>query len=1336
VAEDATISGTVADNVTDVDTAATNLAYSLTEGQDIPDGLTFNPDGSWSFDASSYDSMAAGETRTFSLTYDVTDGDLSDTGTLTIQVTGTNDAPVVESIESAGVAEDATISGTVADNVTDVDTAAANLSYSLTEGQDVPDGLTFNPDGSWSFDASSYDSMAAGETRTFSLTYDVTDGDLSDTGTLTIQVTGTNDAPVVESIESAGVTEDATISGTVADNVTDVDTAATNLAYALTEGQDIPDGLTFNANGSWSFDASSYDSLAEGETRTFNLTYDVTDGDLSDTGTLTIQVTGTNDAPVASAETITAAEGADELTGQVTASDVDGDNLTYTLEGDAPDGFTFNDNGTWSFDPSDGAYDSLGVEDSETFNLQYTVTDGHGGSVTQPLIITVTGTNDGPVAQADTLGTVTVTPGETVSATTPDTISNVTQVAGQWAAAGITVRAMTGDGLDSDTWQDASLSSKDVSFNQGGQHYAYSGFGVSSSGNIDGGEVDTVNGDDATSEIVGISFEEPMQSVTLTLSALFDGVDDPNQEGYDRGPFDGGYIETARVAAYDASGALLGYVDVQGTPNGLVTVTLDSGSLGTSLPIAEVAVMPLDDGANHSGNNSDFLVQSVTGETAGSVSATYLEDAPIDIDPALLLGNDSDPDATDVLSVVSVDGAEHGSVTLGEDGQIHFTPEANYSGQATFTYTISDGHGGTSEATVTLNIAPVNDGPTIDMSATDPGTDFGATFTMDGDPVAIAGDIVIDDVDSALMSKAVITLTNTQDGDHLNTEGISGGLFVDTDIDGDGNLVVTLSGDASASDYESAIKAITFSTDGDDDVAREITVQVTDAEGNEAQGSNVATTTIGIEAQPDPDMYDYNVTGQEVRLINEHASYHNMLGVYTVVDGKPSDPEIILTDSKDVKTSEVLKTFASDAEVRFFLVPNGGSMGLDLSKPLYFVMDDGQWALALGKDDTYRIVDVRFDDPQFNPNGEEATFDLKGLDPGFTVHYNEHKVYVDDQLPGEGGNDNDFDDMKIQVKASQNGVFNGMGGNDVAYGRHGDDTLSGGGGDDRLYGGEHNDLLMGGDGNDYLKGDNGHDTLTGGDGSDQLYGGEGNDLLVGGDGNDYLVAGNGDDTLVGGDGEDKLLGGEHNNLLIGGNDNDYLDGGSNHDTLVGGDGDDQLYGGNHGDVLSGGEGADHLDGQSGHDTLGGGDGNDTLIGGGGQDLLVGGGGDDLIYAGSDHDQVLASTGSDTVELGSGNDTIFIDQSVLAEGGGEMVVTDFNVHQDVLELGDGLNVYDIDMDQTDTQIVIGNEDGSQFTVILEGVTPQSFDHMGHVDVSDTTTDSLIQMLIDADNHSDF
>lgn len=68
----------------------------------------------------------------------------------------------------------------------------------------------------------------------------------------------------------------------------------------------------------------------------------------------------------------------------------------------------------------------------------------------------------------------------------------------------------------------------------------------------------------------------------------------------------------------------------------------------------------------------------------------------------LVLKNDTDPEG-DVLTVVSVTTPENGTAAISNNGkEVTYTPNAGYSGTDSFTYTISDGHGNTSTATVTL----------------------------------------------------------------------------------------------------------------------------------------------------------------------------------------------------------------------------------------------------------------------------------------------------------------------------------------------------------------------------------------------------------------------------------------------------------------------------------------------------------------------------------------------------------------------------------------------------------------------------------------------------------
>lgn len=92
------------------------------------------------------------------------------------------------------------------------------------------------------------------------------------------------------------------------------------------------------------------------------------------------------------------------------------------------------------------------------------------------------------------------------------------------------------------------------------------------------------------------------------------------------------------------------------------------------------------------------------------------EDEGLEIDAALLLKNDIDTDIArgeqQRLSVVAVDEAIGGTAIL-RDGLIHFTPQADLAGAASFRYLLSDGQGGFAQATVDVTLAPVNDAPRL-----------------------------------------------------------------------------------------------------------------------------------------------------------------------------------------------------------------------------------------------------------------------------------------------------------------------------------------------------------------------------------------------------------------------------------------------------------------------------------------------------------------------------------------------------------------------------------------------------------------------------------------------
>ena len=182
---------------------------------------------------------------------------------------------------------------------------------------------------------------------------------------------------------------------------------------------------------------TSYDFLADGETATVVIDYVVIDGNGgSDNSTLTITVTGTNDGPVAVADTDATDEDT-SVTTDVIANDTDADTsdlLTLqagsaifnsaTLDSDSSaiaitDATVTQSGNNITFNPGSD-FNFLADGETATVVIDYVVIDGNGGSDSSTLTIIVTGTNDGPVAVADTDAT-----DEDTSVTT-DVIANDT----------------------------------------------------------------------------------------------------------------------------------------------------------------------------------------------------------------------------------------------------------------------------------------------------------------------------------------------------------------------------------------------------------------------------------------------------------------------------------------------------------------------------------------------------------------------------------------------------------------------------------------------------------------------------------------------------------------------------------------------------------------------------------------------------------------------------------------------------------------------------------------------------------------------------------------------
>ncbi|UUZ76339.1 cadherin-like domain-containing protein [Polaromonas sp. P1(28)-13] len=112
---------------------------------------------------------------------------------------------------------------------------------------------------------------------------------------------------------------------------------------------------------------------------------------------------------------------------------------------------------------------------------------------------------------------------------------------------------------------------------------------------------------------------------------------------------------------------------------------------------------------------------------ADTLSAT--EDMAVIYSAAALLGNDTDVDNAS-LSIASVTSGAGGTAVLNGDGTVSFTPDANFNGAASFSYTASDGQASSNSASVTVNVAPVNDAPVLSSPLADRSFIRGTAFVF------------------------------------------------------------------------------------------------------------------------------------------------------------------------------------------------------------------------------------------------------------------------------------------------------------------------------------------------------------------------------------------------------------------------------------------------------------------------------------------------------------------------------------------------------------------------------------------------------------------------------
>lgn len=836
-----------------------------------------------------------------SFVYVVSDGVLTDTGTVTVTVVPVNDAPeaaddLVTTDEEAAVVIDAL------SNDRDVDGDSLELT-SLTQPfsgtVSISDSrLVYTP--TLNFNGS--DSFA----------YEISDGVLTGTATVYLTVIPINDVPVALD-DSAVTDEDVAVTIDVLGNDSDVDGDVLSLAtvsqpvhgVVAISGTFAVYTPTLNFNGTDSF------------------SYVVSDGVLTDTATVAITVNPVNDDPTAEDDNASTDEDT-PVTISVLANDldVDGDNLTIT-DISAPGYGTVVISGTSSvvYTPS------LDFNGSDSFT--YMVSDGNGGTSSATVAVNVVPVNDAPITDdqavdtdedtplgivltaSDVEGapltyTVVVAPtdglldGVSQSLTyTPDAdfngsdsftfVANDGQADSEPATVAITVHPVNDTPIaveDTATTDEDVPVSIDVLVNDtdvDGDALTITEVTVPSHGtavivatSLLYTPAADYNGPDTFVYTVSDGTESATASVTVTVTAVNDVPSADSQsvtldeDGsvaviLSGGDVDGDVLDYA-IVTLPANGLLSGTApDLTYTPNAdfngsdSFTFLVNDGQIDSTAAIVSITVQAVNDPP-----------------VAQDDNVVTNEDTPVLIIP---LANDSDPDG-DGLTIVAVGLPDSGIATLESDQSIVYTPTLLFNGLDTFTYVISDGIL-TDTARVQVTVIAVNNAPVAgdDSALTDEDTPVRIELLVndsdpDGDALSISA--------IGLPQNGVATLEGFSSAIYTPAADFHGNdVFTYTLTDGNGgqatgvvSLTVSPVNDAPAAEDDS------FVLDEDSAATVDVGTNDTDVDGD-------SLTLVGISSLAHGSA---TVSGQLTIIYTPTADFHGTDAVvYIISDGTLTD---------------------------------------------------------------------------------------------------------------------------------------------------------------------------------------------------------------------------------------------------------------------------------------------------------------------------------------------------------------------------------------------------------------------------------------------------------------
>ncbi|WP_348236317.1 tandem-95 repeat protein [Vibrio parahaemolyticus] len=532
--------------------------------------------------------------------------------------------------------------------------------------------VSVNPDGSVTYTPN--DNYHG----TDSFTYIVTSGGVSESTTVNVDVTPENDAPVAKD-DTTITDEDTPVTIDVLPNDTDVDGDKLSIESASVPKEQ---GTVEVVNGKLVFTpAENFNGDAE-------ITYTVTDGQLTDEAKVTVTVNPVNDAPtikVDAVESITEdAVNTDTVVATLTVRDTDTpeDQLTVSLEN--------NSNGYFVLVGNEVKLTQAGVDavNNDELNLKdltisASVSDGVSPTASDSDSLIVNRVNDAPTIKVDAVESI-----------TEDAVSTDTVVAT------LTVR-------DTDTPEDQLTVSLE---NNSNGYFVLVGNEVK----LTQAGVDAVNNDELNLKDLTISASvsdgvnpTANDSDSLIVNRVNDAptVENAIADQVLAEDFDVYTIDLNEV--FKDSDSSLEF-SVSGNDN--IQISIVSG-VATITPTADwngketITFTAKDPSGENVSQTVNFTVASVADIVADK--ATVVEDTPTIIN---VLSNDTFESTDKVVSLDADNGPKNGTVIVNNDGTVTYTPDDNYVGKDTFTYVVTSG--GVSESTtVTVNVTPVNDAP-------------------------------------------------------------------------------------------------------------------------------------------------------------------------------------------------------------------------------------------------------------------------------------------------------------------------------------------------------------------------------------------------------------------------------------------------------------------------------------------------------------------------------------------------------------------------------------------------------------------------------------------------